>query len=300
MTIAFGGFQEGRQRYGGRAYLNFESLIAFGFDTVDLAELLYVVRSLESVVDASNVTVQDVLARSEAAFAAIAGQHAQHLSTGTAWPSAVVLGREQLATATWYALSVRFALNHSAPATRNAFDASYKLFSSAVELLYGCQRVRVPHGGVSLYGVFCRGAIEPHVCVVGMTGFDGTLLSMFNEIGPAVLDAGYSLLVLMGPGQGESAAYSGTTFTRDWGSVVEAAFTVVAQQGAGVNQTVLWCRSFGGFLCAQAASNSAVAQTLTALVLDGGVKDMYQNVLCSLPDALQSVRSQRVWSIARV
>lgn len=50
-------------------------------------------------------------------------------------------------------------------------------------------------------------------------------------------------------------------------------------------KTILWCRSFGGHLCARVPERL----NLQALVLDGGIQDMFQSVFCSLPTQLQGL-----------
>jgi hypothetical protein len=58
-------------------------------------------------------------------------------------------------------------------------------------------------------------------------------------------------------------------------------------QSKGATNVALWCRSFGGFLCAQAGA-ALLGSSLSAVVLDGGISDMYQNTLCALPLQLQT------------
>jgi hypothetical protein len=78
--------------------------------------------------------------------------------------------------------------------------------------------------------------------------------------------------------------FSRRLFTPEWGQ--EAIAPALAfLQSKGAMQVALWCRSFGGFLCAQAGA--LLSSSLSAVVLDGGISDMYQNTLCALPQQLQ-------------
>ncbi len=58
--------------------------------------------------------------------------------------------------------------------------------------------------GDALAALWCPSANEHQLAVIVNTGFDGSLLTLWGESGAAAFEAGYSVLVLMGPGQGES------------------------------------------------------------------------------------------------
>ncbi len=83
-----------------------------------------------------------------------------------------------------------------------------------------------------------------------------------------------------------SGLFARRLFTRDWAQQAIAP-AVAFLQSKGVARVALWCRSFGGFLCAQAGAH--LGASLEAVVLDGGIADMYQATLCQLDPNLQAL-----------
>lgn len=195
LRIAFGGFQESRARFQARAWLNFEALIAFGNNAVDAAQLLYVLRTIEAQVDPANVTVAQVWSVAQNAFLQAA---AWHETRYLALPRQLA-SREALQIAGLYTYATRFAADHfSVPSVRAAKAAEAWLQAALVSK---CMPVTV---GSDLAALWCPQGAAPQHAIVVNTGFDGSLFTLWTESGEAAFDAGYSVLVLMGPGQGET------------------------------------------------------------------------------------------------
>ena len=190
--IAFAGFQETKSRFQGRDWLNFESLIAFGNNAVDVVQLLYVLRSVALQIDPTNVTVQALCAVAQRAFLDAATRH--EADFGNLPPQLAPRAAMQISALFTYA--TRFDSNHVSQTSLGAAKAS--LTWLLVALHDKCSLVTVGDG---LAALWCR---LGSLAVITNTGFDGSLFTLWTESSEAAFEAGYSVLVLMGPGQGES------------------------------------------------------------------------------------------------
>jgi hypothetical protein len=242
--FAFANFEEAPNGRSGKDFLNFEFLIGAAMDLVDKAAMLVAARQAELLVNPINVSAASALLT-------ISDLFAQRAQTGGL-----------SASAAWLTMAFRFNQEKL-----EYFQQQYNL----LEAVTGCSLVSV---GGKLFGLYCPGSDAGAPRVIAQTGFDGSLLTIYTEVCQSVVDSGWSCLALTGPGQGESALLGNTTFQTDWTSVVSAGISFLSSMGDNGGPIVLWCRSFGGHLCARAAGTPGLA----ALVLDGGVIDMYQNV----------------------
>jgi hypothetical protein len=233
---AFRDFEEGASRIGGRDFLNFEFLIGNGMGLIDQASFLVVARQAELLVNSLNVSASDTLSLISKLFRLRA-------------ESGLGDASEQAA---WWTLAFRF--NQS---DMQAFNRQYALLERATP----CQLVQIS----GLFGLWCPSPSATAPRVIAMTGFDGSLLTVYAEVCKDANAHGLSCLCLMGPGQGESAVLGNARFVSDWGGVVQKA----AEWLGGKGPIMLWCRSFGGQLCARVGQTTP---NVSAIVLDGGLK----------------------------
>ena len=150
-------------------------------------------------------------------------------------------------------------------------------------------------GAIFLPGLWCPAhtvnASSTSKTIVAVNGFDGSMMNSFYEVGAPSAIRGFNVLIFDGPGQGSASRYNRALFRVDWEVPVSAALKwLYAHAGSGVDprRVVLWGRSFGGYLAPRAfvkLDGSAFA----ALVADGGVLDMFQNVVCTLSPQLQQL-----------
>jgi hypothetical protein len=190
--IAFGGFEETAKRFQGRDFLNFEALVAFG-NAVDVAQLLYILRTIESLVDSSNVSVSSVWSAAQGVFVAAAHEHEARF--GLLPPQ--LQPREALQIAGLYTYAARFASDHFSGVSLDAAKGAQAWLERS--LASKCVPTTV---GDSLLALWCPQS-GLHAVIVN-SGFDGSLFTLWAESGAAAYEAGYSVLVLMGPGQGET------------------------------------------------------------------------------------------------
>jgi hypothetical protein len=191
--IAFGGFQETAKRFQGRDFLNFEALIAFGNNAVDVAQLLYLLRTIESLVDSSDVSVSSLWSTAHGVFVSAAREHESRY----ALLPPQLQSREALQIAGLYTYATRFASDHF---SRDSVDAA-KRAQAWLERSLASKCVSATVGD-NLSALWCP-QVGQHAVIVN-TGFDGSLFTLWAESGVAAYEAGYSVLVLMGPGQGET------------------------------------------------------------------------------------------------
>ncbi len=176
-SFAFSGFEENATIRLGKEFLNFEFLIANGMELLDQASVLVLAREAESRVNSINV------ANPLSVISRLFVDRAQRKVGGVE------------AAAAWWTMAFRF--NQS---NLDAFDAQFGL----VEAATSCRLVQVG----TMFGLWCPGLEQAEAPrIIAMTGFDGSLLTIYGEVCQGALKDGFSCLALMGPGQGETAVY---------------------------------------------------------------------------------------------
>ena len=238
----------------------------------DFAEYSFAMSELEAAIGPANVSVSDARSIWTAQLSARASVHLNQSNF--------------MAASFYYQLAERTMNNHSSSEALAMFKKSVLAFAEADN---GCHSTVVQWQGHSLPAYWCPTPSDSsqNATVIGMTGFDGTNEGNYGSIARPALEQGYNVLLVEGPGQGSAARFLGLRFIPNYDSVVEAAADFIeAKLGQGV-PIVLWCRSMGGYLCATAGSVSR----LRKIVLDGGISDFYQTVMCKIPAKVRALYS---------
>jgi hypothetical protein len=274
-----------------RSVLEFDALMALGAAReggADVLEVMVTSRGISTKLANSSVTVEEATIIWRDAWMQ---QALLTASSETDWSQLPT--EKKFRVAQLLQLTERF-LNKTTAESVELWNTSSVLFAEALVAGLGpgkCREVSIPYlGAQQLPGFFCAplAAAPSAVTVIAINGFDGSMLNSYVEVAAPALRAGFSVLIADGPGQGSAARLSGLRFTPKWGGVIDAAVSFLASEfNRDPAQVVLWGRSFGGFLAPKAFATSSFA--LKALIADGAIWDMYQNVVCGLPQSLQAM-----------
>ncbi len=150
-----------------------------------------------------------------------------------------------------------------------AYGSSVSAFRASMALLDATARVLA--GEVSGYLFAPKGVGEPRPTILHIGGYDGTAEELYAAAAP-VLQRGFVLAALDGPGQGAMLYRRRVVMRPDWENVLPAMFDAVAgQPEVDPRRIVLVGRSFGGFLAPRGAAGEP---RLAAVVADPGQYDL--------------------------
>ncbi len=166
-----------------------------------------------------------------------------------------------------------------------AFRAAGRYFDPPLE------RVEIPYQGVTLPGYFypaagAAGGRSPAVLYVA--GADVLKEELYFLGGRAAIARGMALLVMDGPGQGETLRHRGIPSRPDWEVPIGAALDYLqARPEVDPDRLALVGRSFGGYYAARAA---AFERRLRACAIFGALYDA-----TDLYDTYPPIRHQLRW-----
>ena len=142
--------------------------------------------------------------------------------------------------------------------------------------------VEIPYeGGKTLPGYLCEPAAKyarPRPALIAMGGGDGVAEDVYFAFGAAMVDRGFTVLLLDGPGQGE-AMRRGITFRLDWEVPIGRAIDFLeGRKDVDASRIAVASGSMGSFYAARAA---AYEHRVAACVIDGPVSTIPDHVLRS-------------------
>lgn len=163
---------------------------------------------------------------------------------------------------------------------RAAFANAAKLSERPIE------RVEIPYEETTLEGWFARPDGEgPFPTLVMVDGYDGTKEELYFLGGLAVLDRGYAVLMVDGPGQGGALIEQGLVFRPDWEKVVTPQIDwLYGRPEVDRQRIVLMGRSWGGYLAPRAAT---AEHRIAALVADAAQYAPGAGAVELVPEALR-------------
>ena len=154
------------------------------------------------------------------------------------------------------------------------------------------ERVEIPYEDTTLQGYFyaAKGASveNPSPGVIYIAGADVLKEELYFLAGHSLIERGLSLLVMDGPGQGETLRFQEITSRPDYEIPVAAAFDVLAARPeVDEDRLGLIGRSFGGYYATRAA---AVEKRVKGLVVFGALFEAVD-----LYDDYPTIRFQLQW-----
>lgn len=152
---------------------------------------------------------------------------------------------------------------------RELYRRMIEAYGRCCDLLGGVEHVTIPTAAGALHGWLHvpRDTPDTSSVVLLLGGFDGWR-EEYHGGARRIVDAGSAVLMLDGPGQGESRVFGGVYMPADAGGWDTAMAQVVTQlEQRGYRQIMVWGNSFGGYLAARLA---AVDERIAALVVNGG------------------------------
>lgn len=286
--VAFDDFEEMTNRSGWQT-LTFDSLAFLGTVAgggADLAEMLVTLRRIARAVAPASVSIEDVRYTWQEAWSALAttlaAEAQSHMDEGDVSGAASAW----LRSATYMQLALRFS-DHRTEIL--LYSQSVAWFNQALKLavpaMVACAPVDIPFEDTRLFAYWCPAAAPNATStVVAVTGYDASNLNSYFEVGVPAVHRGLNVLLLEGPGQGMTVRQHKLYFRPNWGTVVDAAVSWLAQNATGLSldmsRIVLWGRSMGGYLAPQGFATASVRPA--ALVADGGIENFFQTTYCSL------------------
>ena len=154
------------------------------------------------------------------------------------------------------------------------------------------ERVEIPYEGTALQGYFyaAKGASaeNPSPGAIYIAGADVLKEELYFLAGRALIERGFSLLVMDGPGQGETLRFQKIVSRPDYEVPAAAAFDVLAARPeVDENRLGLIGRSFGGYYATRAA---AFEKRVKGLVVFGALFEAVE-----LYDDYPTIRFQLQW-----
>lgn len=194
---------------------------------------------------------------------------------------------------TWFAAATYFRNadfylhgNWSNPLINSLWDEQIDAFDRAITALtIPGRRLRIAADNFTVeaiwYGASSEVALRPTL-ILG-NGYDGSQEDLYHTIVVPALARGWNCITYEGPGQPLVRRRQNLGFIPDWERVVTPVVDYLfASQSAVVDPSrlVLFGYSFGGYLAARAA---AFEPRLSAVMLDGGIFDLYEAFSSQLP-----------------
>lgn len=188
------------------------------------------------------------------------------------------------ARATEYWRMADFMLLPEDPRRLEAYRHSVSCFRAATKT-YGVEPVEIPYLDTSLPGYFIPGrakdADEAAPTVVFFGGADSTAEELYFTAARPIVERGFALLIVDGPGQGGALRFGKLPSRPDYELPVAAAVDYVLERLAvDADRIVLCAMSLGGYYGARAA---AFEHRVAACVIWGACYD-YSEVWQSRPD----------------
>ncbi|RTL11081.1 MAG: alpha/beta fold hydrolase [Neisseriaceae bacterium] len=159
-------------------------------------------------------------------------------------------------------------------------------FKKAIAYKSSISLVSIPYENTFLPGYFVKSnnlknGIAPLIII--HTGFDGTKEEMYFMLGLAAVERGYNVLLLDGPGQGESLV-NGLYYRHDWENVITPVVDfALTLDGVDKDRIALYGVSMGGYLAPRAVS---FEHRIKACIANGGVVNFYAAMYKTLPPEL--------------
>ncbi|KAM0418794.1 hypothetical protein ACHAPT_012304 [Fusarium lateritium] len=178
------------------------------------------------------------------------------------------------------------------------WDEQRVAFDKAIATLpVPAKRVQIPTDNFTIEAIWYSQPSEGNrtqrlpTLILGQ-GFDAAQEDLYSTIVAPALARGWNVLTYEGPGQPTVRRAQGLGFIPDWERVVTPVVDYLLTQKATLvdpERLVLFGNSLGGYLNARAA---AFEPRLSALMLDGGVWDMYDGYSRHLsPELVQLLES---------
>lgn len=194
-----------------------------------------------------------------------------------------VTAREAFLRASGYFRESAFFLDHSLPAKVEAYVRSRDAFHAAIPLLdIRVQHVTVPWQGHELPGyLLLPNGPGPHPGIVFIGGADATKEEVYFIGGRRLVDRGYAVLLMDGPGQGESRLVKGHRAMPYWETLGQPAFdTLAGQTGVDAGRIGLLGISMGGYYGPRMVSSGAPYKCLAVW---GSCFDVWEDLYCFYP-----------------
>lgn len=178
------------------------------------------------------------------------------------------------------------------PRINSYWDEQRAAFDKAIAALpVPAIRVQIPTNDFAIEAIWYSQPSEGNctrrlpTLVLGQ-GFDAAQEDLYSTIVAPALARGYNVFTFEGPGQPTVRREQGVGFIPDWERVVTPVVDYLLSEKAKYvdpNRLILFGNSLGGYLEARAA---AFDSRISALMLDGGVWDMYDGFAAHLPTEL--------------
>ena len=185
--------------------------------------------------------------------------------------------------------------NWSNPLIKTVWDEQTAAFDKAIAALpIPGKRVQIPspERNLTVEAIWYSASGDPSAklptLIVG-NGFDAAQEDSYHYFCAAALARGWNCITYEGPGQNTVRRTQDLGFIPDWERVATPVVDYVLSEKKKVvdeNRLVLVGNSFGGYLAARAA---AFEPRLSAVVLVGGVWDLYAGYSTQLPEELISI-----------
>lgn len=180
------------------------------------------------------------------------------------------------------------------PRINEYWDEQRSAFDKAIATLqFPAERIQIPADEFVVEAIWypCSNITEPRPTLILGNGYDAAQEDFYANIVAPATARGYNVISYEGPGQPTVRREQGLGFIHDWERVLTPVVDYVLSVKAAevdADRLVLYGSSFGGYLDARAA---AFEPRLTALMLNGGVWDMFDAYTTHLPpEALDMYR----------
>ncbi|OGV18668.1 MAG: hypothetical protein A2X47_07115 [Lentisphaerae bacterium GWF2_38_69] len=144
--------------------------------------------------------------------------------------------------------------------------------------------VQIPYENNYLPGYFIKSSYLKDgkaPLIIINTGFDGTKEETCYQTGFEAAEFGYNVLVLDGPGQGETIYNQKLFFRYDWEKVITPAIDFgLTLEGVDKDKIAVYGISMGGYLIPRAA---AFDNRIKACIANGGVSNFYEPFVRNFP-----------------
>lgn len=186
------------------------------------------------------------------------------------------------------------------PRINDYWDKQREAFDNAIASLpVPAQRVEIPTKDFNVSGIWYSRLSKNNntqrlPTLILTQGFDAAQEDLYSTIVAPALARGWNVFSFEGPGQPTVRREQGVGFISNWESVVTPVVDYLLEEKAASvdpKKLALFGNSLGGYLAARAA---AFEPRLSALMLDGGVWDMYDGYSRFLsPDLLEILESDQ-------
>jgi dipeptidyl aminopeptidase/acylaminoacyl peptidase len=171
-----------------------------------------------------------------------------------------ITARDFLLRASGYFRESYFYLRHDHPGKLEEYVRSRDAFHAAMPFMdHKMEQVEIPWGGKHLPGYLAiPNKPGPVPCVVFIGGADAAKEEIYFTGGKRLVDRGFAVLMLDGPGQGEARLMRNIYACADWDTIGQALFdTVASRPEIDKDRIGLLGISMGGFYAPKAASGGA-------------------------------------------